>query len=156
MGKGDRVAVDEALHNSSLPPLGKGDRVAVDEALHNYSQTLMTYKYNPELTHNSQLLRKNMTKEESKLWFQFLKNLPITVHRQKMIDNYIVDFYCAKAKVVIELDGSQHYETEQEEKDRIRDTYLKNLGITVLRYSNRDINEKFKSICEDIYLHLGL
>ena len=116
----------------------------------------MTYKYNPKLKRNARILRANMTEEERKLWFQFLKSLPITVHRQKMIGNFIVDFYCAKAKVVIELDGSQHYEPKQEESDRLRDEYLKNLGIKVLRYSNREINENFKNVCEDIYSHLGI
>ena len=66
-------------------------------------------KNNPNLTNLSQNLRKNMTKEEKHLWYDFLKNLPITVNRQKVIGNYIVDFYCAKANIAIELDGSQHY-----------------------------------------------
>lgn len=75
---------------------------------------------NPKLTANAQELRKNMTKEERHLWYNFLKELPITINRQKVIGNYIVDFYCADAKVVIELDGSQHFEEHGKEYDAKR------------------------------------
>ncbi len=91
-----------------------------------------------------------MTPEEMHLWCDFFKLLPITVHRQKVIGNYIVDFYIAKEKLVIELDGSQHYEPENLQKDQARDAYLKSRNITVLRYKNNDINENFKSVCADI------
>ncbi len=106
---------------------------------------------NPKLTQNAKLLRKSMTKEERKLWYEFLKDLPLTVNRQKVIGNYIVDFYCASAKLVIELDGSQHYEEYGKETDRIRDEYLSSLGLTVLRYSNAEINNEFRAVCEDIF-----
>ncbi len=109
---------------------------------------------NTELTKNSQNLRKNMTKEEKHLWYDFLKKLPVTVHRQKVIAEYIVDFYCAEAKLVIELDGSQHYEEEVIKTDIERDKYLKSLGLTVLRYSNIDINRNFDSVCADIENHI--
>ena len=109
---------------------------------------------NKKLTPNAQTLRKNMTKEESKLWYDFFKQLPITVNRQKVIGKYIVDFYCAEKKTVIEIDGSQHYEDEGQQKDKLRDEYLQSLGITVLRYSNKDVNVNFKAICEDIYFKL--
>lgn len=105
---------------------------------------------NPKLTEFSKSLRKNMTKEERRLWYDFLKNLPNTVNRQKVIGDYIVDFYCASAKIAIELDGSQHYEEEGKCRDRRRDEYLKGLGITVLRYSNLDINRNFEGVCADI------
>ena len=95
-----------------------------------------------------------MTKEERHLWYDFFKTLPITVNRQKVIGKYIVDFYCATTKTVIELDGSQHFEENGQLKDKIRDAYLNNLGITVLRYSNYDINTHFKDVCNDIYNHL--
>jgi very-short-patch-repair endonuclease len=78
----------------------------------------MNTYYNKNLISNSKILRKNMTKEERKLWYQFLKKLPLTVHRQKIINNYIVDFYCAQAKIVIELDGSQHYEEKGIQNER--------------------------------------
>ena len=84
------------------------------------------------------------------LWYHFLKNLNVTVNRQKVIGYYIVDFYCHTAKIVIELDGSQHYEAEGQEYDRKRDQYLNDLGLTVLRYSNRDMSENFRGVCQDI------
>ena len=97
------------------------------------------------------MLRKNMTKEEKKLWYDFLKSLPVQFYRQRIIGNYIVDFYCAEKRIVIELDGSQHFEEENERKDVVRDKYLNSLGITVLRFSNRDINERFESVCEYVF-----
>ena len=106
------------------------------------------------LTSLSQQLRKNMTKEEKHLWYDFLKQLPVTVNRQKVIGNYIVDFYIDSAKMIIELDGSQHYSEEGEAKDIIRDSYFKRIGIKVLRYTNRQINERFKDVCDDILLQL--
>jgi len=105
---------------------------------------------NSKLTVNAKSLRKNMTKEERHLWYDFLKILPITVNRQKVIGNYIVDFYIASSKIVIELDGSQHYEDKGIENDTKRDEFLTSLGIKVLRYSNLDINQRFKSVCQDI------
>jgi len=78
---------------------------------------------NPKLTGNAKALRKNMTKEEKHLWYDFLKTLPVTVNRQKVIGNYIVDFYIATSKIVIEIDGSQHYEDSGIENDAKRDTY---------------------------------
>ncbi|MBQ5911431.1 MAG: endonuclease domain-containing protein [Clostridia bacterium] len=106
---------------------------------------------NSKLTRFSQNLRKNMTKEEKRLWYDFLKDLPTTINRQKVIGKYIVDFYCAAAKTVIEIDGYQHYLDEGEQKDKERDAFLQNLGLTVLRYSNRDIHKNFRGVCEDIY-----
>ena len=105
---------------------------------------------NPKLTANAQELRKNMTKEERNLWYNFLKELPITINKQKVIGNYIVDFYCASAKIVIELDGSQHFEEQGKRYDEKRDEYLKSLGLTVLRYSNYDVNTNFYGVCTDI------
>ncbi len=95
-----------------------------------------------------------MTKEERHLWYDFLKSLPVTINRQKVIGNYIVDFYCASSKLVIELDGSQHFMDEGLEYDRRRDAYLKSLGLTVVRYANSDINENFDGVCEDIFRRL--
>ena len=114
----------------------------------------MNEQYNPKLTSNAKKLRNAMTKEERHLWYDFLKPLPLTVHRQKTLGQYIVDFYIASAKIVIELDGSQHYETEHQQKDRKRDLYLHSIGCTVLRYSNADVNYRFREVCEDILNHL--
>ena len=91
-----------------------------------------------------------MTKEERHLWYDFLKNLPIMVHRQKVIGHYIVDFYIAEAKLVVELDGSQHYLHTGIQYDVQRDAYLNALGLTVVRYSNADINQRFHAVCQDI------
>ena len=110
---------------------------------------------NPKLRTNAQELRKNMTKEERHLWYNFLKDLPITINRQKVIGNYIVDFYCANAKLVIELDGSQHFEDKGIEYDAKRDEYLKSLGLTILRYSNYDVNTNFYGVCTDIMKRLN-
>ncbi len=110
----------------------------------------MSYKYNKQLVSNAQNLRKNMTPEEKHLWYDFLKRLPINVNRQKNIGNYIVDFYIASKRVVIELDGSQHGMIENHEADIQRDYDLRRLGITVLRYQNIDINRNFDMVCNDI------
>ena len=111
--------------------------------------------YNPKLKTNAQTLRKNMTKEERKLWYEFLKGLSINVYRQKVIQGYIVDFYIPKAKLVIELDGSQHYEERGIEADTKRDTTLKELGFEVLRYTNLEVQRNFKGVCEDILRNIS-
>ena len=109
---------------------------------------------NPKLSANARTFRRNMTKEERHLWYDFLKGLSVMVHRQKVIGNYIVDFYIAEAKIVIELDGSQHYEDAGIRADQERDAYLRSVGLTILRYSNADVNYRFRSVCEDILSHL--
>jgi very-short-patch-repair endonuclease len=111
---------------------------------------------NEALTKTSKTLRKCMTKEERHLWYDFLKKLQLTVHRQKVIGPYIVDFYCASAKLIIELDGSQHYEVENREADALRDAYLKEQGMMVVRYSNLDIHRHFDAVCQDILKKLSL
>ena len=116
----------------------------------------MKKHYNKQLTENSKQLRKNMTKEERHLWYDFLKGLPATINRQKVIGNYIVDFYCDAIKTAIELDGSEHFNDHGIEYDKKRDEYLNSLGIRVLRYSNYDVNTRFKSVCEDILKETGI
>ena len=111
---------------------------------------------NSKLTSISKVLRHNMTTEEKRLWYDFLKKLPVTFHRQKVIGKYVVDFYCASKKLVIELDGFQHYEEDGVLKDAKRDAYLKDLGIHVLRYTNIDINKRFDEICVDILKNIDL
>jgi very-short-patch-repair endonuclease len=98
----------------------------------------MPYKHNPKLTGNAKTLRKNMTKEKRHLWYDFLKIYPVRFLRQKVIDDYIVDFYCAKAKLVIELDGSQHYEKEGLLRDIIRTERIEAYGLTVIRIPNNE------------------
>ena len=109
---------------------------------------------NEKLTPLSQTLRKNMTREERHLWYDFLKNQPVVFKRQKVIGNYIVDFFCAQAGLVVELDGSQHYSPEGKEQDARRTEYLKSKGLTVLRYSNLEVEQNFQGVCTDISKHL--
>ena len=98
----------------------------------------------------AQTLRKNMTKEERHLWYDFLKTYPIQFKRQYQIGIYFVDFYCYQAKLIIELDGSQHCDPEAVVYDNKRTAYLQEQGFFVLRLSNRDVMEKFRSVCEEI------
>ena len=112
--------------------------------------------YDKKLVSNARTLRKNMTSEEKHLWYDFLKRLPFTVKRQHNIENYIVDFYIAEKKIVIEIDGRQHLSSEYEEADKKRDIELSKWNITVLRYSNNDIRNNFSDVAEDILKNLGL
>ena len=112
--------------------------------------------YNKKLVTTARTLRKNMTPEEKHLWYDFLKRLPVTVKRQHNIENYIVDFYIAEKKLVIELDGIQHTMPNQENKDELRETDLKKWGITIVRYNNRDIWKNFSGVTDDILARLGL
>lgn len=107
---------------------------------------------NSSLTKNARVLRKTMTKEEAKLWYQFLCRYQPRFHRQYVIGNYIADFYCHQAKLVVELDGSQHYDPGKMEYDRKRTQYLHALGLTVLRFSNLDVMRQFSSVCKAIDL----
>ena len=109
---------------------------------------------NKKLTAYAQQLRRSMTQEERHLWYDFLKPLPVCFRRQKTIGPYIVDFYCAHAKLVIELDGGQHYQPEHQQQDLLRDEYLHSLGLTVLRFTNLDIKNNFRGVCEHILHHI--
>lgn len=115
----------------------------------------MNQNSNPKLTSNAKTLRKSMTKEERRLWYDFFKGQPFTVNRQKVIGTYIVDFYCAEAGLVVELDGSQHYEANGRQSDELRDAFLRSCGLQVLRYSNYDVNCNFEGVCTDILEHLN-
>lgn len=97
-------------------------------------------------------LRKDMTAQERKLWYCFLKAYPVKFYRQRAIDNFIADFYCAKACLTIELDGSQHYEEAGKMKDAARTAALEKHGIKIIRFSNEDINKNFSSVCAQIDL----
>ena len=112
--------------------------------------------YNKKLVPNAKTLRKNMTPEEKHLWYDFLKRLPLTVKRQHNIENYIADFYIAKKKIVIEIDGLQHKLPEHKEADNQRDMVLSNWNITVLRYSNDDVRNNFNAVAADILKNLEL
>ena len=107
-------------------------------------------EYNRKNIPLAKVLRRNMTPWERKLWHLFLKKYPIRFQRQKALGNYIADFYCAKAGLVIELDGSEHYKKAQEIKDQERTKELENLNLSVLRIANPDIDKKFRDVCEYI------
>ena len=113
------------------------------------------YPKNPKLLPAVRALRKNMTPEERHLWYDFLKGLPFTVKRQMNIENYILDFYIPSSKIAIEVDGNQHLEKGHYISDRIRDRRLRYWGITVLRYSNEDIRERFEWVTSDILERMG-
>ena len=105
---------------------------------------------NKEFTKLSQQLRKRMTKEESLLWHCFLKKYPLRFRRQYVIGNYIVDFYCHQAQLVIEIDGSQHFTQHEIEKDLVRTKYLEKQGLRVLRFTNLEVNRQFYEVCSAI------
>ena len=112
----------------------------------------MEKMYNPDRTLIAKKLRKEMTKEERHLWYDFLRDYPVRFLRQRPIGPYIVDFYCASAKLVVELDGSQHYEEEAKQKDRQRTAYLEQCGLYVFRVANNRIKDSFDGVCEAIDL----
>ena len=112
--------------------------------------------YNSKLVPNAKALRRNMTKEEKHLWYDFLKRLTFAVKRQHNIENYIVDFYIASRKLVIELDGVQHSTPDSIEYDQARENALSKWGIAVARYTNRQVNQQFNGVCQDILNRLGL
>ena len=114
---------------------------------------MIYYSHNIE---NAKKLRKNMTPWERKLWYLFLKDYTFRFQRQKCIGDFIVDFYCHQAKLVVELDGSQHYEEAGQEKDMQRDAYFESLGLTVLRVPNNAVTENFRGVCEKISQVVGL
>lgn len=110
----------------------------------------MALEYDKKLTSRAQLLRKSQTREEALLWYRFLSRYPLRFRRQHPIGGYIVDFYCHKAKLVVELDGSQHCDPEAIRYDRERTEYLESQGLFVLRISNLDVLHRFSDVCEVI------
>ena len=114
----------------------------------------MNKNRNAVLTPNAQLLRRQMTKEERRLWYEFFRLQPFTVKRQKVIGRYIVDFCIPSSMLIVELDGSQHYSMEGMHNDAQRDSFLQSQGYRVLRYTNLDINRNFSGVCEDILHHM--
>ena len=99
---------------------------------------------------NARRLRREMTPHERKLWYLFLRKYPVKIYKQRIIGKYIVDFYCATAKLVIEIDGSQHYEPQSTAYDMERSMFLSTFGLEVLRFSNRDVDRDFRGVCEQI------
>ena len=114
----------------------------------------MSYGRNHTLLRNARSLRKDMTKEERHLWYDFLRYCHPRFRRQEIISNYIIDFFCHDAKLAVELDGSQHCEPEALTYDQKRTQHLQSLGITVVRYSNLEVQNNFEGVCQHILLLL--
>jgi len=110
----------------------------------------MQSKHNKQLVPLAKHLRKEMTKEEHHLWYDFLRTHPVRFSRQKVLGKYIADFYSAEAKLVIELDGSQHYEPEEIQKDAERTAFLEGYGLTVIRIPNNEVSRNFCGVCDYI------
>lgn len=106
--------------------------------------------YNPKLKDRSRELRKNMTRQEKHLWYDFLKDYPIKWNRQRSIDRFIVDFFCFKATLIVELDGSQHYTEDGIEYDTLRTDILEKYDLEVIRFSNIEIDRYFNDVCRAI------
>ena len=107
----------------------------------------MQSKHNKQLVPLAKQLRKEMTKEERHLWYDFLRSYPVRFSRQKVLGKYIADFYSAEAKLVIELDGSQHYDGTNIEKDADRTSFLNGYGLTVIRIPNNEVSRNFRGVC---------
>ena len=114
----------------------------------------MPLPHNKDLKKNSQKLRKDMTPQERHLWYDFLSGYSVQFRRQKVIGNFIVDFYCPKARIAIELDGSQHFDPDSVQADLERTIFLNSVGVQVLRYANNEVSEQFRAVCEVIDLHV--
>lgn len=110
----------------------------------------MSLKYNGKNIPLAKALRKNATPQENHLWYDFLSSYTVRFQRQKAIGDFIADFYCHKAKLVVEIDGSQHYCQREMKEDDFRTEILEGYGLKVVRFSNKDVNERFRDVCEYI------
>ena len=110
----------------------------------------MSLRYNGKNIIHTKNLRKNATRQEKKLWYDFLSKYPVRFQRQKAIDNFIADFYCHKAKLIIELDGSQHFTEKGLSKDAMRTEKLETYNLKVIRIANNQISKNFRGVCEYI------
>lgn len=110
----------------------------------------MLIKKNKNLLNIAKILRRNMTPQENHLWYDFLRHYPIKVYKQRIIDDFVVDFFCYQAKLVIELDGSQHYTRNGQNYDAERTKVLAKHGLLVLRFSNQDVEKDFEGVCDRI------
>ena len=107
-------------------------------------------KKNSALLQVARILRRNMTRQEKHLWYDFLQHYPVKIYKQRIIDHFVADFYCHSARLVIELDGSQHYTAQGRLQDAQRTEILEKYGLYVLRFSNLDIDERFEGVCRMI------
>ena len=111
---------------------------------------VMQRKHNKDIVPVAKMLRKDMTKEEKHLWYDFLRKYSVRFMRQRVMGKYVVDFYCAKAKLVIELDGAGHYTDKGKKQDEERTAFLEEYGLTVMRIPNTQIHSNFRGVCEHI------
>lgn len=112
--------------------------------------------YNRKMKQRAQEMRKNATQQENKLWYDFLRGYEYHFTRQKPIDNYIVDFYCHSKKLIIEIDGNQHYTQDGLEYDYVRTKVMESLGLHVMRFTNKEIDTEFHKVCKTIQEHIDL
>ena len=110
----------------------------------------MKVQKNNNLLPTAKMLRKNMTPHERKLWYMFLREYPVKIYKQRIIESFIVDFYCASARLVIEIDGSQHFTQQGIEYDKERSAIIKAYNLKVLRFTNYEVDTAFKDVCETI------
>ena len=110
-----------------------------------------TVNKNYRMLGTARTLRRTLTPQERKLWYLFLRNYPVKIYKQRIIESFIVDFYCAQARLVIELDGSQHYTESGKSYDAERSLILQQYGLRVLRFSNSEIDNHFESVCEQLH-----
>jgi very-short-patch-repair endonuclease len=131
-------------------PLPKGGQERAEELGLSRKEASMFFEYSHSLTDNAKELRKNMTPEERRLWYDFLRGYPVRFLRQKVVDNYILDFYCSDARLCVEIDGNQHESAGNREHDAIRSGELGQLGIIVIRFTNDEIQYRFDEVCKRI------
>ena len=136
----------EELPSLQARPLGR----AV-EAKPRLRGLYMHVKRNFRLLEQARSLRRNMTSQEKKLWYQFLRTYPIRIYKQRIIESFIADFYCASARLVIEIDGSQHFTAQGKAYDQERSMIMQQYGISTIRFSNADIDRSFKDVCDQIH-----
>lgn len=111
----------------------------------------MPVKKNNQMLPRARELRREMTAQERKLWYLFLRKYPAKIYKQRIIDSFIVDFYCASAKLVVEIDGSQHYTEQGQAYDAERSACLLRYGLQVIRFSNADVDHRFDMVCAAIH-----
>ena len=132
-----------AIRLIKASPFGRGGGVADGEG----KMKQLSIKKNDELLNIAKILRRNMTRYEKHLWYDFLQHYPIKIYKQRIIDDFVADFYCHQARLVIELDGSQHYTVKGKIHDEERTEIFEKYGLAVLRFSNKEIDEKFEGVC---------
>ena len=144
-------ALPAPLTQGSQAPAGDGVSLRGSQAPRGREgECSVQRKQNAALVSYARQLRKNMTPHERRLWFCFLKQYPVRFVRQKVLGSYIVDFYCAEARLAVELDGAQHYEDKAEEQDQLRTAFLQKYGLQVIRISNQAVDRQFFSVCLQI------